>query len=252
MKLNNRGFAISTIMYMVLIMAITLVTLTLSLLSNRNIILEKIKDETMDNVYKLPEESRLPFQYQEVEYIESTGTQYIDTGIIPDQNSGFDVVYLTKDSTSNIINSWGSIFGSRYASLEREFQLTTYSSNSSYLGTLRFETSSYNAGITVNKKMHSTLISQVYTNNDDVSFTIGGTFTSPQTLTVFALNNNGEIIQHGSLQLYSFKLYNGETVVRDFIPCYRKLDGVIGLFDIIENKFYINSGSGTFKRGGNV
>ena len=34
--------------------------------------------------------SRLPSEYQEVEYIESTGTQYIDTGVNTDANLGID------------------------------------------------------------------------------------------------------------------------------------------------------------------
>lgn len=72
MKINNKGFAVSTIMYMILIMAITLIILTLTILSSRQLILDKIKSEAMDNIYSI-EESKLPSEYQEVEYIESSG-----------------------------------------------------------------------------------------------------------------------------------------------------------------------------------
>ncbi len=51
MKLNNKGFAISTIMYMILVVAVILLTLSLSLLSSRKLIIDKIKKETMENVY---------------------------------------------------------------------------------------------------------------------------------------------------------------------------------------------------------
>lgn len=51
MKLNNKGFAISTVMYMILIMAIVLITLTLTLLSSRKLVLDKIKQETLNNIY---------------------------------------------------------------------------------------------------------------------------------------------------------------------------------------------------------
>ena len=54
MKLNNKGFAISTVMYIILIMAIVLITLTLSLLSSRRLVLEKQKDEALNNIY-IPE-----------------------------------------------------------------------------------------------------------------------------------------------------------------------------------------------------
>ena len=53
MKLNNKGFAISTIMYMILIMAVILITLTLTLLSSRKLILDKAKQEARDNIYNV-------------------------------------------------------------------------------------------------------------------------------------------------------------------------------------------------------
>ena len=51
MKLNNKGFAISTIMYMILIMGVLLMSLTLLLLSNRKFILEKTKEEALQQIY---------------------------------------------------------------------------------------------------------------------------------------------------------------------------------------------------------
>lgn len=53
MKLNNKGFAISTILYIILIMAVILITLTLSLLGNRKVILDKIKEEAKNNIYSI-------------------------------------------------------------------------------------------------------------------------------------------------------------------------------------------------------
>ncbi|MBQ2946493.1 MAG: hypothetical protein IJE04_01395 [Bacilli bacterium] len=53
MKLNNKGFAISTIMYMILIMAVILITLTLTLLSSRKLILDKSKEEARTNIYSV-------------------------------------------------------------------------------------------------------------------------------------------------------------------------------------------------------
>ena len=53
MKLNNKGFAISTVMYMILIMAVVLITLTLSILSARKLILDKIRKETTNNIYNV-------------------------------------------------------------------------------------------------------------------------------------------------------------------------------------------------------
>jgi len=51
MKLNNKGFAISTIMYIILVLAVVLISLALTSLGNRKLILDKLKDEVIDEIY---------------------------------------------------------------------------------------------------------------------------------------------------------------------------------------------------------
>lgn len=48
----------------------------------------------------------------------------------------------------------------------------------------------------------------------------------------------------------SFETDGGTTY--NFIPCYRKNDGVIGVFDIENSVFYTNAGTGTFTKGADV
>ena len=39
----------------------------------------------------------------------------------------------------------------------------------------------------------------------------------------------------------------------DLVPCYRKIDNVIGMYDIINETFYTNASSdGSFTKGGDV
>ena len=51
MKFNNKGFAISTIMYLILILAVILITATLAILSSRKLILDKQKSEALKSIY---------------------------------------------------------------------------------------------------------------------------------------------------------------------------------------------------------
>lgn len=51
MKLNNKGFAISTIMYLILILGVIIITSALLILSDRKIILDKQKNEALDDIY---------------------------------------------------------------------------------------------------------------------------------------------------------------------------------------------------------
>jgi len=50
LELNSKGFAISSIMYLILLICIILITLTLAVLSNRNLILNKQKSQAMENI----------------------------------------------------------------------------------------------------------------------------------------------------------------------------------------------------------
>ena len=51
MKLNNKGFAVSTIMYMILVMAVLLIALTITLISSRKLILDSARKETINIIY---------------------------------------------------------------------------------------------------------------------------------------------------------------------------------------------------------
>lgn len=192
--------------------------------------------------------------YEKVNYIESTGTQYIDTGVIPNQNTGFDVVYVTNDKLVGGNVGYGAILGARESSKVNELQLTTYTQdNSGFSGTLRFGNTDNNAGISAEAKMHSTLKNRVYTNNFDTTYELNDiTFVCPVPLTIFALNNNGAVTQFGKVKLYSLKIYDGNSLLRDFIPCCRINDNTFGLYDKIEKKLYTNAGTGDFIVGGNV
>lgn len=48
--------------------------------------------------------------------------------------------------------------------------------------------------------------------------------------------------------IYSFKITQWGTLIRDFIPCYRKSDNVIWLLDIVNKVFYTNQWSWSFTK----
>ena len=53
-------------------------------------------------------------------------------------------------------------------------------------------------------------------------------------------------------KIYSVLLKKDDTIIADLVPCYRKADGEIGMYDIVSNTFFTNIGTGTFTKGGNV
>ncbi len=76
-----------------------------------------------------------------------------------------------------------------------------------------------------------------------------GDFNTNLNVFIFALNYYGSRNYPVSAKLYSTKLIENGVLTRDFIPCYRKVDGVIGLYDLVTNEFFTNKGTGVFLKG---
>lgn len=55
--------------------------------------------------------------------------------------------------------------------------------------------------------------------------------------------------QKRDMTLYNFKIYRDQSLLCNLIPMERKSDGELGLYDTINRKFYVNSGTGTFIKG---
>ena len=246
MKLNNKGFAISTIMYMILIMAVILITLTLTLLSSRKLILDKTKQVAIENIYDI-KNSRLPDAYKEVEYIQSTGTEYIDTNFIPNQDTRVIIDYQYIE----ILNAF--LIGARTNSTTNAYTINVGNSATTTV-------TSY--GTTGNVIYGNPDTKRHLVDKNKNLFYVDGvllltqpkqTFTAPGSLEIFAAYNGGtKGYLPSKTRLYSLKIYDNEKLVRNFVPCYRIIDSVIGLYDLVEDKFYTNSGTGTFLKGNDI
>lgn len=190
--------------------------------------------------------------YTELEYIESTGTQYIDTGFKPTNTSGFKTIIGIAENVGD-----DHIFGARDSNgrfTAIQTNLLTYVGfnatnnprairNSNLpTGPITFENnylnqrkmSVYGEGIASNSfqglSFNDTL------SNMNISVYIAGAY------------NNGNPIYHKYRQ-YETILTNGNEIVGDFIPVKRKSDNVICMYDKITETFYTNSGSGTYIAG---
>lgn len=68
---------------------------------------------------------------------------------------------------------------------------------------------------------------------------------------LFALNGSTGVQQFYRGRVYYVKITdkNTNTLVRHFVPTYRKSDGEVGMLDKVNNIFYTNSGTGKFVGG---
>ena len=74
-------------------------------------------------------------------------------------------------------------------------------------------------------------------------------FSIDDSLFLFALDNKDKAEQNIKMKLYAAKIYEGENMVRNFIPARRKEDKKLGLYDAVGLKFYENKGTGDFVAG---
>ena len=202
--------------------------------------------KNVNGTQKLVTNIRKPKKYQRLEYIQSSGTQYINTGIKPNQETKVEMraSMLSTSGTPHFIYSQGSGSGTgRYgfmceagASRRLRFDfgsnMQQFNSRTLPVGQI-FDFVSYK-GISVDGVSYSSNLTNVFSNN--------------YPLTIFIPNYKGSISSYAaSMRLYSCKIYNTDTLLKSFIPC--KYKGQIGLWDEAHSKFYGNSGTGTFTAG---
>lgn len=190
--------------------------------------------------------SRLPEGYTEVEYIQSSGTQWINTDFRP--SAGMRIV---MDVSAFSWAAWKSFFGSRNASsstASQQFCLGTTETQNQ----LRIDYFGSNQTVSVLDLSVRTTIDQnqnVFSGfgvSAQASPSVGDSSRYP--LYLFAVNSVGGSINQGIFQMYSCQIYNDGEMVRDFVPCIDP-SGAVGLYDLVGEEFYGNAGTGSFTVG---
>ena len=184
----------------------------------------------------IPGTSRLPEGYTELEYIRSTGEQYVDTLFIPNQDTKLELKFQTSQTSAGGI-----------AVCDSEWQSNAF-------------------GVWVNAAGYGNATDQkvIHYGQDEITLVLDknklykdGTLTWTATesifqtthaLTLMALRRNGSMSEYLSGKLYYCKLWDNGTSVRDYVPCLNPSNEV-GLYDIVNGVFYGNAGTGYFLPG---
>ena len=194
--------------------------------------------------------SQLPTEYQEVEYIQSSGTQYIDTGVVA--TSGFEIDI--KINIDTVTGSWAPILSAHELSAPYKRNFMAYTSSKKMeidAGDKITQTSVTLTGDDVIKA--SNVENNFYLNVNGTNYTPTVTTAASNLAysgrTLHLLHGNGYDVGYTSGKVYYCKITVDGTLVRSFVPCYRKSDNVVGLYDLVNNIFYTNAGSGVFAVG---
>ena len=183
----------------------------------------------------------LPSGYSQLRYIQSSGTQYIDSGFKPNNNTRV-VMDVQAVGTSGTYFA----FGARESNASKSFCFFHYEGwSADYQSNTQRKTV---AGINYTDRMQIDFDKTTCTvNGKSVSFT-AATFQCPVTMHLFAVNTNGTISGMIAAKLFACKIYDNGTLVRDFVPAMDS-SGAVGLYDLVNNTFYANAGTGSFTAG---
>ena len=185
----------------------------------------------------------LPSGYRKLEYIQSSGTQYIDTGLKPKHNTRV-VMDLQLLSTAGIPYVFGTWAGGMNNCFSVYWWTDVHNSWGVDYGTQRSAIAQTNWSKRLTVDLNQNVVTV-----DGVSYTLTTTtFTATNNLFLLALNNGNSALDYTVGKVYGCKIYDNGRLVRDFIPC-KNASGVIGLWDDVNSVFYQNAGTGTFTAG---
>lgn len=178
-----------------------------------------------------------------VEFIRSTGTQYIDTGFKPNNNTRAVIVFEPDESIKN-----GWYFGARTSTSSSD-RFCLLSDDSGKKIRSDFGSNNTNTNVSPSGKMTVDKNKNVTTINGNQVFTSSNaTFSTNYNLYLFAGNSGGEVFSPIPIYLYSFELYDNDVLVRDYAPVLDP-EGVACLYDKVSEEYVYNSGSGSFTAG---
>lgn len=208
-----------------------------------NIVIEDALNKDLKDykIYGNTKQQLLPNGYTQVDYIETTGTQHIDTGVYGNLNTLLEIK-ASRTTLDNNNKQLASSLGNTYS-----ITINIGPSNLTRFGTKSYSMRAHDY-ITADKPSIFICNKSGITidGNSTGNFNEDTNFTTESTL--YLMGANGSSTKFPG-KLYYAKIYDNNVLIRYFIPCYRNSDNVIGLYDLVNNVFYTNQGTGVFTYG---
>ena len=194
--------------------------------------------------------SMLLLWYTQLEYLESNGSQYINTGITVNNNWGASCDFQYTNPTVSeqilfgVIDPNFTLYRSGTAA-RFSFAHKNGTGNTCAVTVSTDELLARHVG-TINFKNSGNI-----TMDNDIICNIPGATFSKNNFYIFSGNYNGSY-NGAAARIYNLQLSEGTTVRHNFIPVRRNSDNVLGMYDTVTNTFFTNSGTGSFTAGPDV
>ena len=189
---------------------------------------------------------RLPYD-AEVEYLESTGTQWIDTGIVPTSDLAYQVVAAVQTYLNSRV-----VAGGRGSSSPMNQRILQYTQNNVRQLCLQRGDSTIRIAIPYNSDFH-VFFSSATTLRIDGTEAASNAVSDSGEESFFALFGNsvaGVAQSFSACRISSAKLWRGSTLVRDYIPVRVGTTGY--LYDRVSGALFGNAGTGAFSYGNDL
>lgn len=172
-----------------------------------------------------------------VDYLQSTGTQCLDTAYVPNANTRVEMTFqlTTPDDTNQAIFAVAGQFSFRWYGASGCFR--TNGSNNVDFSTIINSTAKH----TVVKTATKTTIDDTYNAN-----TTAGSVTL--SLYLFGQHVSTGLQNPAKVKIFGCKIYESNVLVHDYRPCLDP-DGVACMYDEVNTEYVYNAGSGTFAYG---
>ena len=195
----------------------------------------------------------LPTGYTQVEYIQSSGTQYVNTGYMPSGKSRLTMDCALMDaSIASCFYCARSVASSAAADTNTMFLTVDGVYRCDYYGGTSHTGDSYGSGerFTIDNDKGTISIGQY-----NIKFSQSSVRSKMTWLLMASASGTGANISgfnyFAKMRLYSCVIYDNEKLVRHYVPCTDAM-GKVGLYDTVSSSFFSNAGSGTFSAGAEV
>ena len=190
----------------------------------------------------LEDSERLPEGYTALEYIQSSGTQYIDTGRKLTQDSDITIDFMIVGE----INRSAGMFGSRESAYEKNLAMfQTTSPNAFNVDFSEYQKHRFTAASSLERTKIRANKTGVWVNDIlRTSWSDVADFETPTNGLIFDVGNNNWSGNKAVMRLYSYTDGDAQRLV----PCL-DTNGVPCLYDLIGKTALYNQGTGSFTWG---
>jgi hypothetical protein len=201
--------------------------------------------------FRIAPSAKLPQEFQQLFYLETTGTvHYVDTDIHPTLNTRITALaQMTVNATTHIVGIIDNVSGIS----GKRFHISVKYSSGFYMtggvGTSESQNISSSSPLKLDagwNKLTMDAANETLSVNDGTTYALGtsGTLPTESTLRIFGRASNGSDYNIGNpVRIADVVIYESGERTHEFIPCRRKSDGALGLYDTVGKQFLVNSGS---------